>query len=100
MCYKEPVPLLPAHAAPPRLCPVCGTVSYSRQGIHPQCAEHQADAPRMERLSAGKMEGERKGKKANSSPHSYWQKRCPQCQAQLHVRKMTCVCGFQFARTR
>jgi hypothetical protein len=66
MCYKKPVPLLLVDAPPRRLCPVCGTVSYSREGIHPQCAEQQADAPRMERVNAGKEAAERKEESANS----------------------------------
>jgi len=100
MCYKKPVPLLPTHAAPRRLCPVCGTVSYSREGIHPQCAERRADVLRMERVKADKKVDERKGKSANSMPPSYWHKRCPQCQAQLHIRKIACGCGYQFYQTR
>ena len=100
MCYKKPVPLRLVDVHPRRLCPVCGAVSYSRDGIHPQCAEHQADAPRMERLMAEKKVDERKGKSANLLPTSYWQKRCPQCQAQLHLRKMACGCGYQFDRKK
>jgi hypothetical protein len=97
MHFKKPVPLLLVDAPPPpRLCPVCGVVTYSREGIHPQCAERRADAPRMERVMADKKVDERKRASADSLPPSYWQKRCPQCQAQLHVRKMTCVCGYQF----
>jgi hypothetical protein len=38
------------HTPPPdpnrRLCPVCHHAVYSLAGIHPQCAEHQADPPR------------------------------------------------------
>ncbi len=52
MHHKKPVPLLLVDAPPRRLCPVCGAVSYSREGIHPQCAERRADAPRMERIQA------------------------------------------------
>ena len=100
MCYKKPVPLLLVDAPPRRLCPVCGAVSYSREGIHPQCAERRADAPRMERVMADMKFDERKGKSANSLALSYWHKRCPQCQAQLHLRKMTCVCGYQFDAPR
>ena len=29
-----------------KLCPVCHYAAYSRGGIHPQCAERQADPPR------------------------------------------------------
>jgi hypothetical protein len=100
MHHKKPVPLLLVDAPPRRLCPVCGVVSYSREGIHPQCAERRADAPRMERVMADKKVDEWKGKSAISLCASYWHKRCPQCQAQLHIRKMTCTCGYQFDKKR
>ena len=96
MYQKRPVPLLLKDAPPRRLCPVCGSVSFSCEGIHPQCAERQADAPRMERVRAAAKTAERKGKAADSSTLGYWHKRCPQCQAQLHLRKMMCACGYQF----
>jgi hypothetical protein len=39
-----------SHTPPPdsqrRRCPVCHHTVYSLAGIHPQCAEHQADSPR------------------------------------------------------
>ncbi len=42
---KKPKPLNPE---PPRkICPVCGEPSYSRVGIHPQCASVQADIKRV-----------------------------------------------------
>lgn len=93
---KKPVPLLLVDAPSRRLCPVCGVVSYSREGIHPQCAERRADAPRMERVIADKKVDERKVKAENSWLVRPWHKRCPECQAQLHIRKMTCVCGYRF----
>jgi hypothetical protein len=38
----------PLNSEPPRkICPVCGEPSYSRAGIHPQCAAVQADAKRI-----------------------------------------------------
>lgn len=36
------------------VCPVCGVVTYSRGGIHPQCSQVRADAPRVNRLKAAK----------------------------------------------
>jgi hypothetical protein len=39
---KKPGPLNPVR--PRRLCPVCGKVSYSPAGEHPQCALTRADA--------------------------------------------------------
>ena len=100
MCYKKPLPLLLVDAPPRRLCPVCGAVSYSREGIHPQCAERRADAPRMERVRADKRVDERKGKPANALLVKPWHKRCPECQAQSHIREPTCVCGYPFDETR
>lgn len=48
MSDTKPDPLYtPPHR---KTCPVCGTVSYSLAGIHPQCAMQMADAPRMERI--------------------------------------------------
>ena len=100
MHHKKPVPLLLVDAPPRRLCPVCGSVSYSRDGIHPQCAERRADAPRMERVMADMKADERKRKAENSLLVRPWHKRCPRCQSQLHLREMTCVCGYQFDETR
>jgi len=52
MSEKKPIP---AVAGPtPRVCPVCGKASYSRSGIHPQCAATQADKSRRQRLAAAK----------------------------------------------
>jgi hypothetical protein len=38
----------------PMTCPICGHSSYSPDGIHPQCAVTQADAPRQAQLLAAK----------------------------------------------
>jgi hypothetical protein len=96
--HKKPVPLLLVDAPPRRLCPVCGAVSYSREGIHPQCAERRADAPRMERVKADKQADDRKKELTNSPDVSHWQKRCPQCRTRLHRRIITCACGYQFSK--
>ncbi len=100
MCYKKPLPLLLVDAPPRRLCPVCGAVSYSREGIHPQCAERRADAPRMENITASKETMQPKGKADNSLLVRPWHKRCPECQAQSHIRESTCACGYQFDKKR
>jgi hypothetical protein len=39
-----------------RTCPVCGKQSYSLEGIHPQCAMQQADAPRQRQLAEEKRQ--------------------------------------------
>ena len=38
-----------------KVCPICGQPSYSREGIHPQCAIQQADGPRSARLRLKKQ---------------------------------------------
>lgn len=49
MNNKKPLPLI---TQPKRKsCPICGKVTYSSNGIHPQCAVLQADAPRQARLT-------------------------------------------------
>jgi hypothetical protein len=55
MNYQKPAPI---YFVTPKgvKCPVCGMVSYSMGGIHPQCAVKQADAPRLARLVAEKRE--------------------------------------------
>ena len=53
MNTSKPEPLL-AQPRRDRACPVCGKPSYSREGIHPQCAVQQADAPRQRDLAEEK----------------------------------------------
>jgi hypothetical protein len=50
MSEKKPEPIFVSPKI--KICPVCGKQSYSREGIHPQCATIQADAPRKEQLAA------------------------------------------------
>lgn len=92
MQHKKPVPIGTQSRRP--LCPVCGQTSYSREGIHPQCAVKQADDKRLERIK------ERDGPddSAQSTVASRaWQKICPECKASLHVRRKACDCGHEFA---
>ena len=51
MSEKKPNPIFVDRG---RICPVCKEPSYSRDGVHPQCAMVQADAPRAARLAAEK----------------------------------------------
>jgi hypothetical protein len=81
------------------MCAVCGTVSYSPGGIHPQCAEELADAPRVERLKAEKKAEKPRGQGAKPNALNSWHKRCPKCRMHLHIRKLTCDCGHQFSQT-
>jgi hypothetical protein len=52
MSEKKPIPTSGEQKG--KTCPVCGDRSYSREGIHPQCASLQADAPRKAQLAAEK----------------------------------------------
>lgn len=96
MSNKKPAPLLLSSRRTREFCPVCGTVSYSREGIHPQCAQQQADAARMEVVKKAQKNAPPKPKMPNPLALSPWHKRCPKCRAEVHVRKMTCPCGHEF----
>ena len=89
MSEKKPIP--PSSEPSGKVCPVCGQQTYSQGGIHPQCAVHQADAARVEKLKA-----ERK-REANSAKQSTWtKKKCPKCGSEPHVRRKVCDCGHVF----
>ncbi|MCH8830416.1 MAG: hypothetical protein IID45_12645 [Planctomycetes bacterium] len=75
-------------------CPVCGEISYSLAGVHPQCAVRQADAKRLKRIKRDKPEGKKAKPATGVKP---WQRICPKCKALQHVRKKVCVCGHTFA---
>ena len=55
MDTRKPEPLI-VEPRRGRACPVCGKQSYSLEGIHPQCAMQQADAPRQRQLAEQKRE--------------------------------------------
>lgn len=73
-------------------CPICGEVSYSAAGIHPQCAMQQADSERMGRIKSPpkSLKKKLKATDANVKP---WQRTCPKCQTLVHIRKQRCDCG-------
>jgi len=52
---KKPTPLVSQPSG--KVCPVCGSRTYSQGGIHPQCAVHQADAARTAKLKADRKRG-------------------------------------------
>lgn len=97
MHTKKPDALPLMENKPRRLCPVCGMVSYSFGGIHPQCSQTQADAPRVERLNAARKAEKPKKKATAPDATSHWYKPCPKCHAQLHARKLICDCGHKFS---
>ena len=53
MSESKPAPLFAPRAQRP-LCPVCGEPSYSRRGIHPQCAEKRSAAARDLAVQVGR----------------------------------------------
>ena len=89
----------PLYAPPFRKhCPVCGEISYSAAGIHPQCAVQQAEAQRIKRIKPpSKLTKKKTTTDADAKP---WQKICPKCQAHMHVRKKLCDCGYAFPGMR
>jgi len=74
------------------LCPVCGKASYSRDGIHPQCAVTRNDRARTKDK---KSKVAAKPKPARTP----WLKRCPKCSRQVASRRHTCDCGFEFPQS-
>jgi RNA polymerase subunit RPABC4/transcription elongation factor Spt4 len=92
MSSKKPPPLIPRRAHD--RCPVCGEISYSVAGVHPQCAVRQADAKRLKRVKRNKQAGTTKKPASGAKP---WQRICPKCKALQHVRKKVCGCGHTFA---
>ncbi len=105
MSSKKPQPLY--DRSPRNPCPVCGEISYSLGGIHPQCAVRREDSVRMSRLkdAAAGIVGPSNGDtdkvsipsndyRAEGSP---WHKRCPECGTVVHARKSPCDCGHTFA---
>ena len=89
MSEKKPEPILWRDSG--KICPVCGKKSYSRAGVHPQCAVKQSDAASAEVIK------EKRKREANSCESSTWNmKSCPKCKAVSHVRKKQCECGYAF----
>ena len=85
---------LPLYGHPVREhCPVCGEVSYSAAGIHPQCAVQQADAKRMKQAKPRSKSLKKVNKGTDVKP---WQRSCPRCKTLVHVRKLICACGYAF----
>lgn len=97
MSETKPVPLVLVGAPPPRYCPVCRRQTFSRNGIHPQCAEQQAEKRRVEAIKKRETEVKTATKAANAlDPHKQWHRRCPECLRQVSVQLEACGCGYQF----
>ncbi len=78
-----------------KTCPVCGQSSYSKDGIHPQCSVQLADEKRAKELL-----GAKKKPADSNTPRKSWNKQCPKCKNQLHVRRKQCDCGHKFSATK
>ena len=74
-----------------KTCPVCGKQSYSKGGIHPQCAVRRIDEAMSARLRAERKSAVHKPKLTPSTS-----KKCPKCGTQSHVRLKKCSCGHFF----
>ena len=96
MEHKRPIPLMERAQKRRSACPVCNQPSYSRGGIHPQCAAQRADASRMARVKAAKKTAEAAVVTPNTLALAPWHKRCPKCDGQVHIRKASCDCGHRF----
>jgi hypothetical protein len=90
MHVLKPAPIFPQHHR--NLCPICGTATYSRDGIHPQCAVQQADEPRNLKLQQKKRDKPKSEKPRQRS----WNKKCPKCATEVHIRRSKCDCGHLF----
>lgn len=87
--HRKPQPLY--NTAARVNCPVCGHVSYSPAGIHPQCAVRAADQIQIDRLKA-RIAAEPKP----PTELGRFEKRCPKCRTVHHLRKRECTCGHSF----
>jgi hypothetical protein len=94
MSEKKPTPPIPARVR--NRCPVCGELSYSREGIHPQCLVKQADEKRSNRIKREKLMAVADKNATPTNRITPWQKQCPKCSTVQHVRKTACVCGHRF----
>ena len=95
MNQKKPFPLNPSPLR--KRCPVCGEVSYSQGGMHPQCAVQLADSRRMKSVKPPAKSRKPAPKKPVVKA---WHKLCPACSGQVHLRRTTCDCGHVFRGTR
>lgn len=83
---RKPEPLF--SSVPRAVCPVCHKTSYSRSGIHPQCAMVAADQVQAARVQARNMSLPKPARALRR-----YEKQCPKCKAIQHVRRRTCECG-------
>jgi hypothetical protein len=94
MSEKKPVPVTVEPRG--RKCPICGKVSYSQGGIHPQCAMVQADEPRRIRLAAERQAVAKTKAETDRSKQNQFEKICPRCKSRVPSRRGVCECGHTF----
>jgi hypothetical protein len=95
--HKKPPPL--GTEAPFRKrCPVCGEISYSHAGIHPQCAQQRAGSLRVQRAERWEAVASTADDRPGGAQMGRWEKRCPKCNTTVHVRRGACQCGYAFAQ--
>jgi hypothetical protein len=75
------------------LCPICNEPTYSRGGIHPQCAMEQADEARVTLLRNARRADDKRGRPI---PQVH-KKRCPECDSYSDAQREVCWCGFHFS---
>ena len=92
MSEKKPNPIYTRKKR--KNCPVCGQVSYSQNGIHPQCAVKLVDDERKGEIKRRKLE-EEDNRKSETKNKTRWQIKCPKCGKPQHVRKKICDCGHK-----
>lgn len=97
---KRPEPLFSTQAEKGAKCPVCGFKSYSREGIHPQCAQQRADQQRVAKLKSRTKSETSESAKPNTNAIKPWHKVCPKCRRQVHVRRTSCGCGHEFTTVK
>lgn len=94
MSAKKPIPLIPplVHSR----CPICGELSYSRNGVHPQCSAQQADENSKSRIKRDKpLRDVYKAAKSDTEIDPL-KERCPVCSALQQDRITVCECGHVF----
>ena len=69
---SKPSPLYEQPAR--KRCPICGEISYSAEGVHPQCRVAEADSRRMEKLKAARK-AEEDQPVAVTSTLAHWQRK-------------------------
>jgi len=95
---RKPLPLYTPRVR--KHCPVCGEISYSPAGIHPQCAMHAADAKRTKRIKRAKSAQKPRMTATDATDVKPWHRVCAKCKAVVHIRRRVCSCGNKFSTAK